>query len=231
MSQFRDQTRSTYDAVASLYADAFPGTEPEQVIDLAMIEHFASLLPQSAVVLDAGCGAGRMLPVLARPSVAPTGVDLSPAMIRRAQQDHPQFTTSVANLESLPFKDASFHGVFSWYSTIHTEDAELHTVLEEFSRVVVDDGLVLLAFQVGQEMREVGAAFRQHGFDVELHRLHRTREQMQGFAAQHGCELVADMERAPQGREQDPQAVMIFRKFASLSRRGPDAELRASPRG
>jgi 2-polyprenyl-3-methyl-5-hydroxy-6-metoxy-1,4-benzoquinol methylase len=56
-----DEVRSTYDAVAEQYASEFPGTEPEQAVDLAMIDHFISRLPGERMgVLDAGCGTGRM---------------------------------------------------------------------------------------------------------------------------------------------------------------------------
>ena len=57
--------RLAYDEVADTYADHFRSTEPELPVELAMIEHFASLLPGDRRVLDAGCGAGRMLPLLA----------------------------------------------------------------------------------------------------------------------------------------------------------------------
>lgn len=70
-------TRTAYDAVADTYADRFTATEPEQPVDLAMIDHFAGLLTEPRRVLDAGCGAGRLLPYLAAQGCRPQGVDLS----------------------------------------------------------------------------------------------------------------------------------------------------------
>jgi hypothetical protein len=56
-----DEVHSSCDAVAEEYAARFPGIEPEQAVDLAMIDHFISQLPgQSKAVLDAGCGTGRI---------------------------------------------------------------------------------------------------------------------------------------------------------------------------
>ena len=46
-----------------------------------MVEHFVSLLPGERRVLDAGCGAGRMMPVLAAHGCRVEGVDLSPEMV------------------------------------------------------------------------------------------------------------------------------------------------------
>ena len=75
---------SAYDEVADSYADHFRSTEPEQPVELAVVAHFASLLPGRREVLDAGCGAGRMMPLLAGLGCAVTGMDLSPGMVRRA---------------------------------------------------------------------------------------------------------------------------------------------------
>lgn len=49
-------TRTAYDAVADVYANQLTATEPEQPIDLAMIDHFIRLLPEPRRVLDAGAG-------------------------------------------------------------------------------------------------------------------------------------------------------------------------------
>ncbi len=73
-------TRAFYDTVADSYAALLPDTSYEAPLDLGVLDHFLDLLPESdAPVLDAGCGAGRMLGHLAARGVAPVdGVDLSP---------------------------------------------------------------------------------------------------------------------------------------------------------
>lgn len=131
-----DAVRAAYDQVAGDYADAFPATEPEQAIELAMIEHFVSLLQgHRQQVLDAGCGAGRKRPFLHGLGCQVMGTDLSPEMVRRAHCDHSQHTVHVATSAALPFRDDSFDGVFFWYSTIHTPDDRLAAVLSEAQRV------------------------------------------------------------------------------------------------
>ncbi|WP_238154415.1 class I SAM-dependent methyltransferase [Ornithinimicrobium sufpigmenti] len=149
------ETGSTYDVVADVYADHFKGTEAEQPLELAMIEHFAALLPRPRLVLDAGCGAGRMMPHLAAYGCEVQGVDLPVGMIRRAQRDHPGFVTTVGSLTKLKYRDSSFDGVFSWYSTIHSPDEDLELMVGEFRRVLRPGGYLLLAFQCGDERREV----------------------------------------------------------------------------
>jgi cyclopropane fatty-acyl-phospholipid synthase-like methyltransferase len=109
--------RRAYDEVADTYADHFRSTEPELAVELSMVEHFASLLSGERRVLDAGCGAGRTMPVLAALGCRVQGIDLSPNMIRRSRRDHSSFPSQVASLTELPFADESFDGVFSWYSS------------------------------------------------------------------------------------------------------------------
>lgn len=211
-SDVEHQTRWTYDQVADAYADHFTATEGEQPLDLAMIDHFTALLPEPRQVLDAGCGAGRMLPYLAARGCQVQGVDLSPGMIRRARRDHPGFTTTVGSLTHLEHADASFDGVFSWYSTIHSPDEDLDVILGECRRVLRPGGLLLLGFQCGDGRWEVGQAYRDRGYDVELHRWPRHPDAVVGRLGAAGLVPVARMERGPVGHEPEPQAVVIARR-------------------
>lgn len=204
-------TRAAYDAVADIYADRIVATEPEHSVELAVIDYFASLLEDPRRVLDAGCGAGRMLPYLAERRCHPEGIDLSPEMVRRANQDHPDYPSRVGSLTALDYPDAVFDGVFSWYSTIHNPDEDLDRMLAELIRVLRPGGLLLVAFQVGEGMRQVGRGYAALGFPVVMNRYHRSVSEMIARLAAQGLELVAQLERGPVGSEVDAQAVVIVR--------------------
>ena len=138
------------------------------------------------------------------------GVDLSPGMVRRAQQDHPSFATQVASLSHLPQQDGSFDGYFSWYSTIHSPDEDLPRIFEEARRVLRTGGVVLVAFQSGRGTRDVSDAYRRHGHDIILERYNRTPRQVETALATAGFQEVARLERQPVGaHERDGQAVVI----------------------
>lgn len=210
--QSEKAVKTAYDQVADDYADAFASTEPELPVELAMVEHFVSLLPRGrSRVLDAGCGAGRMLPLLAGLGCQVVGMDLSQAMARRARQDHPTYPVQVAATSALPFHDASFDGVFLWYSTIHTSDDRLPDVFTEARRVLRDEGLLLVAFQVGRGTRDVGSAYRRLGHDIELRRHLRTPDQVVGMMIESGFTEVARLVRGRAAHERDDQAVLVAR--------------------
>jgi len=205
-----------YDEVADTYADHFRSTHfrstgPEQPADLGMIEHFTSLLPGDKHVLDAGCGAGRMMPVLAKLRCQVEGVDLSPGMIRRARHDHPGFPSQVASISTLPFPDGSFDGVFSWYSTIHIPDAGLPDVVGEARRVLRSGGLFLVAFQTGQGVRDVSEGYRRRGHDIVLYRYDRAADSFSSLIASAGMTEIGRLERAAVSDERTGQAVLIAR--------------------
>lgn len=206
--------RAAYDEVADSYADHVRSTEPEQPIELAMIEHFATALAGERRVLDAGCGAGRLLPVLAGLGCSVEGVDLSSGMIRRAKQDHPAYATRVASLTHLPHPDRSFDGYFSWYSTIHSPDDELPRIFGEASRVLRPGGLVLVAFQSGRGTHDLSGAYRRHGHEITLERYNRDPNQIATALEAAGLQEVARLERQPAGgHERDSQAVVIARSL------------------
>lgn len=203
------QVVTTYDAVAVDYAARFPSTEPEDVLDLAMIDHFVARLDTSPTVLDAGCGTGRMSRYLADRGCRVVGLDLSPGMVAVARRDHPDLSFAVGSIVDLPYADASLDAAMYWYSVIHSPDALLPRIMAEAARVVRPGGHVLLAFQVGSGSRDVANGYRAMGHDVTLTRFHRTVDQLRDALTTAGFGIVARLAREPVGDEKDPQAFVI----------------------
>ncbi|GAB3583351.1 class I SAM-dependent DNA methyltransferase [Calidifontibacter terrae] len=208
-TQDEGAVRAAYDVVADTYADHFRSTEPELPVELAMIEHFAGLVAGQRRVLDAGCGAGRMMPLLADLGCVVEGVDLSAEMIRRAQVDHREFPSQVGTLTALPFGDDAFDGVFSWYSTIHNPDSDLPQIFGEIRRVLRAGGVVLVGFQTGDGVADVSASYRRRGHEITLKRYRRTPDWMVEQLAAAGFREVARLSRGAADHERDGQAVVV----------------------
>jgi ubiquinone/menaquinone biosynthesis C-methylase UbiE len=95
-------------------------------------------------VLDAGCGTGDFLRLLA-PLIAPgaaVGIDLSQTMIeeaqRRSDSGNPNVSFQTADVLNLPFEDGSFDRAIADRLLLHVPDLE--RALEELCRVLAPDG-------------------------------------------------------------------------------------------
>ncbi|HMM95160.1 methyltransferase domain-containing protein [Phycicoccus sp.] len=207
------QVRVAYDVIAEDYAATFPGTEPEARVDLAMVDHLVERVRAGggSRVLDAGCGTGRMARYVTDRGCSVVGVDLSPGMLAMARRDHPDLDVREGSLVDLPFEDATFDGILFWYSLIHLSDDELPLALAEAVRVLRPGGHVLLGFQKGEGVFDVGAVLAERGHDVELVRWHRGPKEVLDLLAAAGFERVARLVRAPVGRERHGQAFLLAR--------------------
>lgn len=104
-------------------------------------------------VLDAGCGSGGFLPLIAE-AVGPSGriaaLDLAPdniAVVERratAWGDKPPIEGRVGSCLDLPYADGAFDAVWCANTTQYLSDDELATALGEFRRVVRPGGLVAI---------------------------------------------------------------------------------------
>lgn len=142
----RDLVRAGYDDVAERYL-------AERTVEGADIEALARLtrrLPGGARLLDAGCGAG--VPVsraLVDAGIATVGLDLSRRQLELARALVPECATVQADLAVLPFADARFDAVVSYYAIIHVPRTEHATVFAEVRRVLRPGGLALLCLGAG----------------------------------------------------------------------------------
>jgi len=115
-----DDTIKWYDEHAEQYAEAGAG-----YFDLNHIQTFAKLLPQSAKVLDAGCGAGRDSALLEeKAGLNVVGLDLSKGLLEVARHKFPDIEFIEGNLLQLPFEDTTFNGVWSNTSLLHLETVD-----------------------------------------------------------------------------------------------------------
>lgn len=197
-----------YNTVAGDYAQLIPDVRVEARMDLAMVDEFVAAVG-SGMVLDAGCGAGRMTRYLADRGAAVVGVDISSGMVEMAGRDHGDLSFTVGSLTDLPYADCCFGGVMLWYSTIHTPWADQLAIFSEVRRVLRPGGFVLVGFQSGAGVRDVSGFYRARGHDVELLRYLFAPEEVIDWMNTVGLHEVCRMTRRPRGGERDDQTVLL----------------------
>ncbi|SEB04454.1 class I SAM-dependent methyltransferase [Leifsonia sp. 21MFCrub1.1] len=206
-------TRLAYDTVAEDYADLLRDDLAGSEFDRAMLGVFAEQVTRAGggVVGDLGCGPGRIAGHLAGLGLDVVGVDLSPAMVEVARRDHPAVRFEVGTMAALPFPDDALAGALAWYSVIHTPDERQAGLYAEFARVIRPGGVLLLAFQVGEDVVHLTHAY---GHDLDLH----TRRQHPGIVTGRlvgaGFTPTAELIRQAVPPEKSPQGYVLARRDA-----------------
>jgi ubiquinone/menaquinone biosynthesis C-methylase UbiE len=113
-------------------------------VQRSVVAAVAGRLPASAVVLDIGCGTGRLLDQIgtARPGATLVGLDRSTGMVEAARRLRPRLNVEKGTAEALPHPDGSFDAVFTTVSFHHWHDKP--AALAEVFRVLRPGGLLAL---------------------------------------------------------------------------------------
>jgi ubiquinone/menaquinone biosynthesis C-methylase UbiE len=143
--------RTSYDSAATAYAEHLFNELDQKPVDRHILDRFAESLSGAGLVADLGCGPGHIAKYLHERGVSIVGVDLSPEMVRSAAERVPGVEFRTGDMHKLDLPDASLAGIVAFYSIVHFEPEELEQIFRECRRVLADDGLMLLAFHIGDE--------------------------------------------------------------------------------
>ncbi|MBX5333757.1 SAM-dependent methyltransferase [Rhodococcus sp. 05-2256-B2] len=204
-------TRTAYDTVAESYADLVRDELDGRHLEHGLLATFADRVSTGGV-LEVGCGTGRIADQLHRLGLDVAGIDLSPNMIEVAQREHPHLRFGVGSMEALDAGDSSLAGIVAWYSIIHTPPHQLSTIFAELHRVLVPEGLLLLAFQAGNERVRLEQAYG-HSVSYDAYRL--DPDAVAGMLVEANFEVDVRVHRAPMGYESTSQAFLLARKRTS----------------
>lgn len=188
-------TQTSYDRVAEEYAKQFNDELKHKPRDRELLEQFAAWVQGKGRVVDIGCGPGHVARYLYEHGVeAATGLDLSSNMIEQARKLHPMLTFYAADMRKLPFDDGELAAITAFYSIIHIPRTEVTDVLREWKRALQPDGLVLLAFHVGDQVVHLDEWWEQ---TVSLDFAFFTSDEMRGYLETAGFVIDVAYERPP----------------------------------
>jgi SAM-dependent methyltransferase len=163
-----DSVRRSYDAVAEDYVAGFRDELDHKPLDRALLSALIEQCEPAAPIADLGCGPGHVTAWLEGKGVRAVGIDLSAEMVAVGRREYPGVEFRNGDLLDLPAVDGEFGAVVALYSIIHLEPGELRRALEEIHRVLHPEGLVLVAFHIGTEVRHMDE-WLGHDVDVDFH--------------------------------------------------------------
>ena len=192
-----DDTRTSYDTVASSYADLLRDALANEPFQRGILALFAELVRSrgSGPVADVGCGPGRITRHLHDLGLSAFGIDLSPAMIDLARRDHPDLRFEVGSMTRLDLTDECLTGLLAWFSLIHVPDGEMPAVFAGFHRVLRPGGVVLLGFHAGDGSRLKTQGYGGHPMRVYVHR--RPPGRVAAWMTDAGFTVEAEMTHRP----------------------------------
>ena len=204
------ETRTAYDTVAASYAQLLDGALAASPWDRALLAVFAEqvLAAGGGAVADLGCGPGRITAHLAGLGLDVAGVDLSPGMVDVARRTHPGPRFAVGSLAALDLHDGGLAGALAWYSLIHTPPTRQPGVAAELARVLRPGGVLLVAFQSGDD--EPVHHRRGYGHDISLPGWRLDPDRVGRELTSAGFEVTARVVRAPEPpHERSSQAHLV----------------------
>ncbi|MFC4784857.1 DUF480 domain-containing protein [Nocardioides sp. MAHUQ-72] len=165
------RVRSSYDAVATAYADHLADELTGLPFETWLLDRVAAHADGRPVV-EVGSGPGHVTAHLAVRGADATGIDVSSAMVEEARRRFPGVSFETGDLRRLmrPATSAGWAAVLGWYSLIHLAAAELPDAVAALTRPLAPDGWLVLALHAGAEVRHLDEWFgHEVDLDVVLH--------------------------------------------------------------
>ncbi|MEK7625564.1 MAG: class I SAM-dependent methyltransferase [Patescibacteria group bacterium] len=169
-------------------------------------------------VLDLGSGDGtqsaKLLNLGARSLI---GLDMSPAMVRLAQEQNAAIKFVLGDATAMPFEDASFDIVFSSFMLQHCRDTA--QLMREVARVLKNDGYFVAVFNT-VETNNVDIFNSEMPIllgtdnDITVYDLIKSDEEVQGAIHDSGLRLVRYEEDDNARASIDPS----FKHFADIKK-------------
>ena len=170
----KQRVRQSFERAATTYDGA-------ALVQRRVCERLLELLPDLAAppptLLDAGCGTGYGARLLRGrwPAARLTGVDFAPAMLALARRESDD--CCAADIEKLPFADASFD---LWWSSLSIQWCAADAVFGEAARVLARGGQLAVSTLGPHTFSELRQAFA--GIDAHRHTLHFSEPETIGEA-------------------------------------------------
>lgn len=201
-------TRSSYDTVASDYAELVKTLFAQGSLGRAMLAAFAELVQAAGggPVADLGCGPGQVTAYLDALGVSAFGVDLSPKMVEIARRTYPDLRFEVGSMTALDLPDGELRGIVAWWSILHTPPQVLPTVFAEFHRTLAPGGHLLVGFHAGDEQLRPERAY---GHPVSYHAYLLPPDRITELLSQARMAVTARL--LSEGKKW-PQACLLARK-------------------
>jgi len=186
--------RDDYDRLAQEYAQRIFDELRHKPLDRALLDRFAEAVKGCGDVCDMGCGPGQVARYLHDKGLSVFGLDLSPAMLEQARKLNPEIRFLEGDMLTLELPPASLAGIAAFYAIVNIPVRHHRAIFEQMAKVLKADGLLLLAFHVGNEVIEPKELW---GHKISMEFLLLQPDQVQSDLEAAGFAIEEIIEREP----------------------------------
>ena len=191
----KPRVANDYDPVAARYAEHFRDELMHKPFDMRMLDWFAERVGDRGPICDVGCGPGQVAGYLHGRGASVCGIDLSAAMVHHARVRNPDIEFQQGDMLALTeIADDAFGGIVAFYAIVNLAPTMLAPAFSELRRVLRPDGVLLLSFHVGQEMRHIDELL---GVPVDLDFYFLKTENVKDRLRAAGLHVTEAIERDP----------------------------------
>lgn len=139
------KAQASYDKYAKLYAE-----NTFSKLWQFLLNHFISLLPKNAKILDAGCGCGRDTLYLTEEGFDVMGIDMSEELLKEAQARAKDCKFKKMDFLNMEFPSGSFDGIWCSAGITSIPRDKIPKAIEEFNKVLKTKGILYASIKEGQ---------------------------------------------------------------------------------
>jgi SAM-dependent methyltransferase len=194
MKKIIQDTQTSYDTVASEYAERFKDEMDDKPFDRDCLDRLAREVRDLGPICDLGCGPSQIARYLHSQGVKTLGVDLSARMVEEARHLNPTIHFHQGDMLSLPDEDNSWGGIAAFYCIIHIPREQIVDALREMKRVLKPGGTLLVTFHIGTRIEHRDEFFEK---PVNLDFAFYQPNEMEGWLNEAGFDLEETLVREP----------------------------------
>lgn len=199
-----EDLQSSYDRVAENYAEQFRDEMDQKPFDRKMLDWLAEKVGGLGVICDMGSGAGQIARYLYNRGTKVCGVDLSPLMVQQARELNPDISFQQGDMFALTdVADNSYGGIAAFYAIVNIPRTSVVRALQELRRVLRLNGVLLLAFHLGQGIKHLDEML---GKEVSLDFFFFETAEVKDYLRTAGFVLEEGIERDPYSEEVEYQS-------------------------
>jgi len=144
------KTIQTYNEYAEKYFQSHDSAEAIKNLLELFIENL-----DGKKILDVGCGPGRDAKFFADLGYEVVGIDLSEKLLEIARKNVPKAKFYLMDMRNLDFPNNYFDGIWACASFLHVPRKDAQKTLNEFYRVLRENGLIYISVKEGRGERFV----------------------------------------------------------------------------